>query len=386
MKPLGRALTHNWPLKLTSLGLGVLLWLVILMRTNPWTVREFDAEVEGWPVPEGLQVLSIEPQKVRISLAGRRDRVNRVDPNHLRVRASLSNKEPGDHNILVEISTGTLPRGVEVADPSTYSVHVTLDRTVQQKRAVRIVQRGLPASGFQPVSRRASANEATVTGPQTVVSGVATVVAEVDISTFQKTDERRCLLEARDARNMPVAGVEIDPPWADVEIVVERVNTRTLPVRLGEVDLPPGRTLESIEVSPQVATLTGTPDALAALEYVQTEPVGFTNGMTEARTKLDLPEGLKAVGDDSVRVRVQLGGRATPTAARRPARPTPQPERAVPETATSPDEAEPAIPEPDGRPPSEPETDEPGDEDEPGAPSPRPKPSDGDDKPKPDPD
>jgi YbbR domain-containing protein len=347
-------------------------------------VREFDAKVEDWRVPKGLQVLSITPETVRVSLAGRRNRVSQVDADHLRVRASLHNKEPGKHNVLVEISTGTLPRGVEVADPSTHSVHVTLDRTVQQKRAVKIVQRGLPASGFQPVSRQARPNEATVTGPQTVVSGVATVVAEVDISTFQETDERRCLLEARDARNMPVAGVEIDPPWTDVEIVVERVNTRTLPVWLGEMALPAGRTVQSIDVSPQVVTVTGTPELLATLQHVRTELVRFTESTTDVRAKLDLPEGLKAVGDDSVRVTVQLGGGRTPRATRPPAGPAPRSERTAPEERTPPDQEQPATPEADETPSEPPEPEEP--EDEPGTASTRPKPPDGDPEPEPKPD
>lgn len=376
MKAFDRTLTYNWPLKLSALGLGVLLWLIVLMRTNPWTVREFDAKVEGWRVPKGLQVLSITPETVQISLAGRRNRVNAVDPDHLRVRASLYNREPGQHNIIVEVSTGTLPRGVEVADPARHSVLVTLDRTVQQKRAVKIVQRGRPASGFEPARRQARPNEVTVTGPQSVVSGVATAVAEVDISGIQETTTFTCLLEARDARNMPLAGVRIAPARADVEVVVERVNTRTLPVRLGEMALPAGRTVASVEVSPQVVTVTGTPELLATLQYVRTEPVRLTETTTEVRANLDLPEGLKAVGDDSVRVSVQLGGGRTPTVTRPPPGPAPEPERPAPAEATRPDEEEPPTPEPDETPsePSEPE--EPGNEEQPGGPSTGPKPPD----------
>ncbi len=386
MKALTRALTHNWPLKLTSLGLGILLWLVVLMRTNPWTVREFDAQVEGWRVPEGLQILSIGPPTVQISLAGRRNRVNRVDPDYLRVRASLYNRQPGEHNVIAQVLTGTLPRGVEVVDTATHSVVVTLDRTVEQKRAVRILQRGLPASGLEPSSRQAKPNEVTVTGPQTLVSGVATVVAEVDISGIQEAQTYTCLLEARDARNMPVTGVKIDPPRADVEFQVERVNTRLLRVVLGEVKLPAGRTLESIDVSPLAVTVTGAPDVLAALDYVETKPVRFTAGVTEVRADLDLPEGLKAVGDDSVRISVSLGGRATPTVTPPPAPAPSGRERAEPEQPKPSDEGEPGAREADKTPSAPSEPDEPEDEGGPGAPSTRPKPPDGESKPTPEPD
>lgn len=386
MKPLTRGLTHNWPLKLTSLGLGVLLWLVVLLRTNPWTVREFDAKVEGWRVPQGLQVLSISPPTVRITLAGRRDRVNRVDPNHVRVRASLYNRKPGENNVIGQVSTGTLPRGVEVVDDAARSVVVTLDRTVEQQRAVKIVPRGRLAPGFQLVSSQARPNEVKVTGPQTLVRDVATAVAEVDVSGVQETTAVTCLLDARDARNMPVTGVRLDPARADVEFRLQRVNTRTLPVVLGDITVPPGQTVESINVSPPVVTVTGTPAPLAALQYVRTKPITFTTGTTEVRADLDLPEGLKPVGDDSVRVSVQLGGRATPTVTHAPSRPAPEPEPTAPEEPAPSGPEEPAGPQPDEVPPVSPGPEEPGDEGEPGSPATRPRPADGDRKPTPKPD
>jgi YbbR domain-containing protein len=386
MKALARALTHNWPLKLTSLGLGVLLWLVVLMRTNPWTVREFEVQVDGWRVPQGLQVLSINPPTVAISLAGRRNRVNRVDPDHVRVRASLYNREPGEHSVTAQVSTGTLPRGVQVLDEATHSVVVTLDRTVEQQRAVKIVARGRLAPGFQLVSSRARPNEVKVTGPQTRVRDVATAVAEVDVSGVQETTTFTCLLDARDARNMPVNGVRLDPARSDVEFRVQRVNTRTLPVVLGDITVPPGQTVESISVSPPVVTVTGTPAPLAALQYVRTKPITFAADTTEVRADLDLPEGLKPVGDDSVRVSVQLGGRATPTVTRAPARPAPEPEETAPEEPTPSGEEEPTGPQPEETSPAEPEAEEPADEAQPGGISTRPKPPGGDTKPTPKPD
>jgi hypothetical protein len=78
--------------------------------------------------------------------------------------------------------------------------------------------------------------------------------------------------------------------------------------------LPEGREIESLVVSPPVVTLTGSPSALAAVEYVRTEPIRLRSTTTGIRVGLQIPEGLKAVRDDSVRISVQLRGRSAPAA------------------------------------------------------------------------
>ncbi len=368
MKPLTRALTYNWPLKLTSLGLAVLLWLLVLVKTNPWTVRQFDAPVEEWHVPKGLQALSITPATVRVRLAGRRSRVSQVDPELLRVRAWLAGRSAGEHgDVPISVSTPTLPRGVAVLDTAINSVRVSLDRTVRQKRAVRIRTRGWPAPGFEPVSTQARPNEVTVVGPQSIVSGVTSVWAEVDISGIQEMEPSSCLLEARDARNMPLDGVMIDPPRADIEITFERVNTRSVPVDPNISSLPEGQEIQLVVVSPPVVTLTGSPSALAAVEYVRTEPIRLRSSTTGVRASLQIPEGLKAVRDDSVRVSVQLRGRSRPAAGGNASRPAPErPTEGDPEGRTPDDEEGPAPAEPDEPPTAEPQPPGPDDDNEPG--------------------
>lgn len=370
MKPLTRALTYNWPLKLTSLGLAVLLWLVVLVKTNPWTVRQLDAPVEGWHVPRGLQALSITPATVRVRLAGRRSRVSQVDPELLRVRAWLTGRSAGEHaDVPISVSTPTLPRGVEVLDTAINSVRVSLDRTVRQKRAVRIRTRGWPAPGFEPVSTQARPNEVTVVGPQSIVSGVTSVWAEIDISGIQEMEPSSCLLEARDARNMPLDGVTIDPPRVLVEIAFERVNTRSVPVDPNITSLPEGWEIESLVVSPPVVTLTGSPSALAAVEYVRTEPITLRSSTTGVRASLQIPKGLKAVRDDSVRISVQLRGRSRPAAGAggNASRPAPEsPTEGDAEGRTPEDEEGPEPVERNGAAPTEPEPPDPDDDAEPG--------------------
>ena len=306
MRTLTRIFRHNWPLKLTAVGLAVMLWAVVLVKTDPWTVQRFEATVQTRNVPEGLQVMSISPPKVTVALAGRRRTVERVARDSLRAYAGLRGRDVGEHEVAVILEPGELPRGVEVLSPSTYTVTIALDKTDQQTRAVLVEPRGRTAPGFQASRGRPRPNEVTISGPRTLVQAVASVVAVVDYSGIQTTRKFMPRLEARDARGMPVQGVAIDPPAAEVEVAVEAVNIKTVPVR-PNLSAPRGRLVASVEVSPVVVTITGKPETLRAIEFISTELVRVEGDAVLPNVELHLPEGVSVVGDQpSVRVAVTL--------------------------------------------------------------------------------
>lgn len=336
MRTLTRVFRHNWHLKLAAIGLALPLWAALLLRVNPWTVHEFEAMVDVQRVPEGLQVISVRPPTVRIALAGRRLAIEKVRGRKLKAYAGVGQRDVGEHAVPVIVDPGELPRGVEVLSPSTYTVTIALDRTETQTRAVVTEFRGRPAPGFAATPGRPRPNEVTISGPRTAVQAVASVVAVVDVSGIQTTRSFSPRLEARDARGMPQEGITITPATAQVRVVVEPINVKTVPVRVDLV-VPRGREIEDIDVTPQVVTITGSPEALRTISFVETaRAVADTDGVLPV-VPLKLPRGVSVVGDQpTVRIRVRYQPSAPP-----------RPHRA---TAPTPPFAEPSVPRPDSFP------------------------------------
>lgn len=306
MRTLSRIFRHNWPLKATAVVLAVLLWAVVLVKTNPWTVRRFEATVETRGLPEGLQVMSINPAKVTVALAGRRHAVDRVARETLQAYAGVGDRDVGEHDVPVIVDPGDLPRGVEVLSPSTYTVTVALDKTDEQKRAVVAEFRGRPAPGFAAAPSRPRPNEVTVRGPRSVLQAVAAVVAVIDYSGIQATRTFTSRLEARDARGMPQEGVSITPSSAQVEVAVEAVNVKAVPVRI-DIHPPRGREVAAVDVSPVVVTITGDPETLRSVAFIPTQSVRAEGDGVLPSVPLQLPPGVSLVGDQpSVRVAVTL--------------------------------------------------------------------------------
>jgi YbbR domain-containing protein len=359
MRTLVHIFRHNWPLKVIAVGLALLLWAVVLLRTNPWTTEWLEVAVETRQVPEGLQVMSVTPARIKVRLAGRRHSVDRLAGRTLSAQAVIGSRDVGEHEVPVVFDNTKLPRGVEVLDLSAYTVRVSLDQTVQQMRPVLAEFRGRTASGFAAVPGRPRPNEVSVGGPLTLVNAVAAVVAVVDYSGIQTARTFTSRLEARDARGMPQQGVTITPPTAKIEVVVEPINVKTVPVQL-QLSAPAGRRVQSVDMSPSVVTITGKPDLLRSVQFLRTRPVRATEDGVLPNVPLQLPPGVAVVGNEaSVRVTVSL---APLYEVRPPApapAPAPAPRGAAPSTGetkegghapeTTPPEGGP--PEPPGEPP-----------------------------------
>jgi len=194
--------------------------------------------------------------------------------------------------------------------------------------------RGRTAPGFQASRKRPRPNEVTISGPRTLVQAVASVVAVIDYSGTQATREFTCRLEARDARGMPVQGVAIDPPTAEVEVAVEAVNVKAVPVHV-DLSGPRGRTVAAIDVSPLIVTITGSPEALRRIDSVPTRSLRVDGDTVLPNVELQLPPGVSVVGDQpSVRVAVTFHPMPTPRP--RPAAGAPAPPSEAPAAPTEP--------------------------------------------------
>jgi YbbR domain-containing protein len=199
-----------------------------------------------------------------------------------------------------------------------------------------------------------------VAGPQTLLQAVARVVAVVDVSGIDATRTFRTRVEARDARDMPMEGLKIQPASAEVRIKVARVNTKTVPVVLGDLVLPRGVSVGAVDLSPQTVALTGDPAVLARVRFVRTASVRFGVGETVARVALRLPRGVTAVGEDSVRVAVEFASIGRGHRASAPPSPPPSPEAPTPEPSEPAAEPQPSVPADAGATPASPDGEKPG--------------------------
>lgn len=316
---LAESLRHDLGLKTFSLLAAVVIWAAVRMQTDPIAERRFSLHVHTTPAQEGMQVVKIDPPELAVTLRGRKSVLTDSAPEPARLEADISQAVVGSQMVSVEVTR--LRPGVQLVEMAHRRVQVEIDTVITEARAVQAQLRGRPADGFAAKGWQVQPNEVKVTGPASSVKRVEGVFAVVDVSAAGAAVKRDVVAQARDANNFPVSDVVVEPARVTVTVSVEMVNTKTVPIRPVIGPAPSGWRLDTVTVLPTSITLSGSGEALAAIDSVNTSRIDISElrGTSAYSVPLDVPSGVQAVGAASARVSVTLArlgaGRGTGGAA-----------------------------------------------------------------------
>lgn len=140
-----RALFGNWELKLVSVAIAFVVWILVVNADRKQVA--FAAPVEYVGVPAGMVLVGDRRDTVDVQVDAARWAVARLTPAAVRVRIDLTGLKPGDNAVPVSPAEVDTPAGVAVTRLSPAWLRVTLAEATA--RSVRVVPRivGVPAPG-----------------------------------------------------------------------------------------------------------------------------------------------------------------------------------------------------------------------------------------------
>ncbi len=322
---------ENWPLKLLSLFVALLLWFHVLRNENPQQTQQLaDVPVICVNKPDDLAAISCRPQSVELHVRGREKALQHASLDAIRMEADLSRAKVGENKVPLRVAR--VPPGIQVLPqyPSRATVH--LDKIIKRQRAVQYIRRGEPASGFIIAEIKVEPEEVTVVGATSFVRQVARVVVVVDASGLNSTVQFDADIEARNNRDVVVSGVSFNPPRVTVSVSVQQVNVKTVPVRPVLGSPPAGYRVAGVRTKPVTVTVTGE-ETLGRVESVPTVRIDISGlrGSKSYTVPLNVPSALSVLGAASVEVTVttQRIGRAASEGGEQPE----EPEAGSPEAA-----------------------------------------------------
>lgn len=179
---------RNWPSKLLSLLLALVLWYFV--------VGEERAEV-GLTVPlvlvnipRDLVVVNPVPHGIDIRVNGPRSLVRSLSAEDLSKTLDLSNTRPGSVSFSISAEGIALPRGVIITRIHPTQVTVVLERQVHKTVTVRPRLNGRPAKGYEIESVEVRPERVEISGPEKVLAGTDYLYTRpVEIGGLQ-TDKR----------------------------------------------------------------------------------------------------------------------------------------------------------------------------------------------------
>ena len=303
-------LFRNWALKGGAILLAVILFvaMVALQSTQVWP-GEVAIEVVNQPLnavlikPDPLPTVGsiryIASADVRVTSTSFRATIDLKD-------ATVSSSD----NSLVNVRLVAEDPRIQIIDYQPQQIRVTLDPLQTKNVAVRVDPGAIP-SGLSMGPQTLSVSQVEAVGAASALAQVSSAEASIriDASGLDVNDDVN--LVPVDASGSTVENVQLTPATVHVTIQVgSQLRTETLPVSpVLAGSSAAGYYITSIDVAPQIVSVSGEADALAQLKgMVDTQPISIAGATSDVSVKasLDLPSGVEAPDVSTVAVVVHL--------------------------------------------------------------------------------
>ncbi len=247
-KLLRRIFLEDWSLKLLSLAIAIVLWLVVTGQNEPVTAH---VNVQlNFIRPQLLEISNDPPRAVDVMLTGSRNKLDDLTALDLVATVDLSDQRAGERVLrLADKAQISLPQGVKVDGFQPSAIPIRLEAILERQIAIEPKLEGKPADGYEVYAVRPNKGSVTVRGPESRVNALQKVLTEsIWLSghkeTFTASNVAIDLSDAKVDLLDPVVNVEVEIGEKQIEksfsgVAVSTADGKTGPARTITVSGPP---------------------------------------------------------------------------------------------------------------------------------------------------
>ena len=305
-------LTKNIPLKIMSIIVGILVWLIVVNVDDPIITKGFvisDVQIinEAYVDQLGEMVMQDDRENsVRVYITGDRKTVNRLTSSDIKAVADLQQAQ----------STDTDPENISVS-PQNLSVH--LEKKVTKEFAINVTSDdSKPAQGLEIASLTANPEKVRITGPESLVGKIDSVSVDVS-SKLDGIDQDTMITDAEltitDKNQDTLSSNSMSYLKFDnngkVNVTAKLWKVRSdIRISAGYTGEPAeGYVVDSVTTVPETFSVAGSEEALNNLKlqgntiYLDNENVDISGKSNDVEKKVNLsellPDGLKLTSGSS---------------------------------------------------------------------------------------
>lgn len=299
-------LTNNIGLKVLSILLATILWLVITNIEDPVGTKTFDNVPVTILHEDVISDLGkvydiIQGETISFTVEARRSIREALKASDFKVEADF-NELSDVYAVPIEVTSPRYGDSVVVKDMNEKIMIVSLEELVQETFKVNIVQKGDIAEEYFVGAKIATPNIITVSGPKARVDRIKEVIVEVDATgataSFNAVGQPKLIDEE---------GNEMDNSYFDfnesyVSVRIDLYRTKEINLQILATGKPAdGYAMTNIEYEPKTITVAGKNEDLQRLRYLQVKHSigGATSNISEEiNIQEKLSEGIVLVGED----------------------------------------------------------------------------------------
>ena len=229
-------ITKNWGLKLGSFLFAVTLWIVVTNINDPIssvqfsevpvTIRNADLITERGQV---FEVLDGTNTIDTVTVFAPRSIIDTLDKSNVVATADVAELSSLD-TIAIRLSTNKYNDKLESISGNIDSVKLKIEEKQTRSLPIRANVSGEVREGYILGDVSTEQNLLRISGPKSVVSQIATVQADVDVSGFTSNIGTDADLRLYDADGNEIDADGLERNITKVRVNIEILETRTVPV------------------------------------------------------------------------------------------------------------------------------------------------------------
>lgn len=210
---------HNSGMKAVSLGLAALLWLsVSAQRLEQVSVRSFNVPIAFVELPQNLIITRANRDAVNVRLRGRVSQLRLLSSENLEATLDLSGSKEGELSTRITPQSLNVPQGVEVLSIEPDRIVFELEPRRQKQVPIRpfFVGELPPGYGYEQSDVTINPAAALVSGPASLMADVTEVATDRIILSGRTEPFRQRVAVVSDS---PLVRV-VDPSNAVVNVII----------------------------------------------------------------------------------------------------------------------------------------------------------------------
>lgn len=295
------SLTKNWGLKILSVGVAIILWLVVVNVDDPIISKTYT----GIPVEVmNEQILTDEDRTyevidgtdtITVVVSAKRSVINQMSKDYLRATADLKYLTPGA-TVPIELRSTRLSDKIESITSRTENMKLMIEDIVKVNVSINVMVTGEPDDGYILRDATPSVRYVKVSGPESLVDMIDSAYAYVDISDIQKSVSTNVPILIMDKDGNEVTDSRLELSHSNVNVEVRLFAVKEVPISSGYSGEPAKGYIATgmVVTNPESVEVAGSGENFEDLDviYIDPEKVSIEGATADVSTVINISECL----------------------------------------------------------------------------------------------
>lgn len=306
-------LTKNLGMKILSLILATLLWIVIVNIDDPTTTRTFRDIVVDIQHEESIKSLNkvyevLEGNTVDVTVKAKRSVLDTIRVTDIKAVADLSNLS---YTYAVPITVSCAKPVEQLTLGKVSTLKVALEDIDTKQFKITIVPKGTEEEGYLIGTIKAKPNIIQVSGAKSQIARIDQIRVDIDVSNASEDFTAKGEPKAYDADGRSIDSSKLTFSNNNIQLSATILKTKTIRLDIKGKGTPlAGYQLVDIEYEPKEVTIAGPSSLLKNINSIPIE-VDVENAFVNIEEEIDLsqyiPEGtLLAEDSKSIMIKATI--------------------------------------------------------------------------------